>query len=158
SVPPGLIINAGTTSATTPYVKTVIINSATGVDALSPQGTYPTVWEFASWSDGGAESHTITAPANPATYTATYQNRADLSLLLAAPGGVCAGQNITYGLTVSNAGLSRATSVTLQDTLPTGATLVSVSGSGWTCSGTPVVTCTRPILDIGQAPQVTIVI
>jgi uncharacterized repeat protein (TIGR01451 family) len=158
SVPSGLTINAGTTSATTPYVHTVIINSATGLDALSPQGTFPTVWEFASWSDGGAESHTITAPVNPATYTATYQNRADLSLQMSAPGGVCSGQNITYTLTVANAGLSRASAVTLQDTLPSGATLVSVSATGWTCSGTTLVGCSLPSLDIGSAPPITIVI
>jgi uncharacterized repeat protein (TIGR01451 family) len=158
SVPSGLTINAGTTSATTPYVHTVIINSATGLDALSPQGTFPTVWEWASWSDGGAESHTITAPANPVTYTATYQNRADLSLQMSAPGGVCSGQNITYTLTVANAGLSRASAVTLQDTLPSGATLVSASGTGWTCSGTTLVGCSLPSLDIGSAPPITIVI
>ena len=28
---------------------------------------------FVSWSDGGAASHTITAPATPTTYTATYR-------------------------------------------------------------------------------------
>jgi uncharacterized repeat protein (TIGR01451 family) len=158
SAPPGLQLTAGTTTAAAPYVKTVIVNSQTGVDALSPQGAFPAVWEWSSWSDGGAESHTITAPASPATYTATYQNRADLSILMSAPEGVCEGQNITYVLTVANAGLSRAIAVMMQDTLPSGATLVNVSGMAWTCTGTAVVTCTLPTLDIGQAPLITIVV
>jgi uncharacterized repeat protein (TIGR01451 family) len=158
SAPAGLQLTAGTTTAAAPYVKTVIVNSQTSLDAPSPQGTFPIVWEWASWSDGGAQSHTITAPANPITLTATYQNRADLSIQMEAPGGVCEGQNITYVLTVANAGLSRATSVTMHDTLPSGATLVSASGSGWTCGGSPVVTCSLPTLDIGEAPPITIVV
>jgi hypothetical protein len=28
---------------------------------------------FVSWSDGLAQTHTISAPATPTTYTATYQ-------------------------------------------------------------------------------------
>jgi uncharacterized repeat protein (TIGR01451 family) len=158
SVPTGLQLTAGTTTGAAPYVKTVIVNSQTGLDAPSPQGTFPTVWEWASWSDGGAQSHTIVAPVSPVSFTATYENRADLSLAMGAPGGVCVGQNITYTLTVTNAGLSRASAITLLDTLPTGATLVSATGSTWSCSGTAIVTCTLPSLDIASAPPVTIVI
>jgi hypothetical protein len=29
-------------------------------------------WTFASWSDGGAQQHTVRAPAAPQTYTATF--------------------------------------------------------------------------------------
>ena len=32
-------------------------------------------WVFRSWSDGGAASHTITTPADPTTYTATFRRR-----------------------------------------------------------------------------------
>ena len=158
SVPTGLQLTAGTTTAAAPFVKTVIINSQTGLDAPSPQGVFPIVWEFAAWSDGGGQSHTIVAPATPASFTATYENRADLSIQMAAPEGVCEGQNIAYGLTVANAGLSRANAVSVQDTLPAGATLVSAGGTAWTCSGAAVVTCTLPSLDIGSAPVITIVI
>lgn len=31
------------------------------------------VWDFVSWSDGGASTHTITTPASAATFTATFQ-------------------------------------------------------------------------------------
>jgi hypothetical protein len=30
---------------------------------------------FVSWSDGGAQSHTVVAPAVNTTYTATYRKR-----------------------------------------------------------------------------------
>ena len=157
SVPSGLQLTAGTTTAAAPYVKTVIVNSQTSLEAISPQGTYPSVWEFASWSDGGAQSHTVVATV-PGTYTATYGNRADLSMTMDAPAGICNGSPITYTLHVANAGMSRANSVMMQDTLPAGATLVSAGGSGWTCSGTSTVTCTLPFLDIAAAPPITIVI
>jgi uncharacterized repeat protein (TIGR01451 family) len=158
SAPSGLLLTAGTTTGAAPFVKTVIVNSQTGVDAPSPQGAFPNVYEFVSWSDGGAQSHTITAPATPVTLTANFQTHADLALQLSAPAGVCQGQNITYTLTVSNAGPSRANALSLVDTLPTGATLVSAVGTGWSCSGSATVTCTLPSLDVGAAPPVTIVI
>jgi len=34
-----------------------------------------TRWHFLSWSDGGAQSHTIVAPSANTTYTATYRKR-----------------------------------------------------------------------------------
>ncbi|MGH2794936.1 MAG: PKD domain-containing protein, partial [Actinomycetota bacterium] len=30
-------------------------------------------WKWVSWSDGGARNHSITTPASPTTYTATFQ-------------------------------------------------------------------------------------
>ena len=33
-----------------------------------------TAYTFASWSDGGARQHTITVPASPATYTASFNS------------------------------------------------------------------------------------
>ena len=30
-------------------------------------------WVFSSWSDGGGKSHTITTPADPTTYVATFK-------------------------------------------------------------------------------------
>ena len=30
-------------------------------------------WRFVSWSDGGARTHTVTTPAAPTTYTATFR-------------------------------------------------------------------------------------
>ena len=156
--PSGLTLTVGTDTLTAPINKTVIVGSLNSIEALSSQGTYPTLWEFTSWSDGGARIHNITAPQTTATYTATYATLADLSITMSAPGGVCDGMPITYLLNVANAGLSRANAVSVLDTLPTDAVLVSAGGAGWTCSGTAVVSCTRPFLDVGAASLIEIVV
>jgi len=72
SVPPGLQLAVGTGSSTTPFSRTVMVNSINSVSAPPSQFLGGTNFTFASWSDGGAATHNITAPANPATYTATY--------------------------------------------------------------------------------------
>ncbi len=155
--PPGLQLSSGTLTQTAPFDQPVIANSQITIAAPSPQGAYPTIWEFAAWSDGGAASHTITASAS-AAYTATFALHADLSLAIeAAPEPVCGGLPITYTLDVANAGPSRAVSVTVVDTLPAGTSLISAGGEGWSCNGTAIVTCTRPFLDIGNAPPIQIV-
>ena len=72
SSPTGLQLVVGSTSAATPFSRTVIIGSANSVSAVSPQTLGGTTYGFSSWSNGGAQTHTITAPAAPATYTATF--------------------------------------------------------------------------------------
>ncbi len=159
SVPAGLQLNVGTAAGTTPFSRTVIVNSQNSLEAPSPQGTFPSIWDFASWSDSGAQSHTITAGASPATYTATYVTHADLSLgASASPEPVGAGAPLTYTLTIANAGPSQASSLSVTDTLPAGASFVSASGSGWSCSGTGPVTCTLPSLGIASAAPISIVV
>ena len=73
STPPGLSLAVGASSATTPFTRTVIVGSATAVSATSPQTQGAQSYAFSTWSDGGAQAHTITAPATATTYTATYQ-------------------------------------------------------------------------------------
>ncbi len=72
SEPSGLQLTAGGYSGAAPFSRTVIVGSAVGVSAPSPQSLGGTTYGFSSWSDGGAQSHTITAPAGAATYTARY--------------------------------------------------------------------------------------
>jgi len=50
----------------------VIVNSALGLNAPTPQSVGSTPYAFSSWSDGGAAAHTILAPASATTYTATF--------------------------------------------------------------------------------------
>jgi uncharacterized repeat protein (TIGR01451 family) len=68
-------------------------------------------------------------------------------------------QGATYTVTVSNAAGTAATTgtVTVTDTMPTGLTLVSMSGTGWSCSGG---TCTRSdVLSPGSSyPPVTVTV
>jgi glucose/arabinose dehydrogenase/PKD repeat protein len=59
----------------TPFSVTVVVGSANSVSAPSPQTFNKATYYFTSWSDGGPQSHTITAPAANRTYTATYRKR-----------------------------------------------------------------------------------
>jgi hypothetical protein len=75
--PGGLKLSLGvnSTAQTTPLTVTVIVGSANSVSAPSPQVVNRATYYFVSWSDGGAQSHTIVAPASATTYTATYRKR-----------------------------------------------------------------------------------
>ena len=86
---------------------------------------------------------------------------ADLQLSMSASGTFAIGTNATYALTVSNNGPYAATaSLSLVDTLPTGFTYVSGTGTGWGCAAVGrVVTCTNAsgIAIAGSAPVLSIV-
>ncbi|HEV7767757.1 MAG TPA: ExeM/NucH family extracellular endonuclease [Thermoanaerobaculia bacterium] len=95
---------------------------------------------------------------NSATATTTVEGLADLSVTkVDTPDPVTAGTNLTYTITVNNAGPSSATTVSVTDALPTGTTFVSLSSpGGWSCTtpavgGTGTVTCTNPSIPIGNS-------
>ena len=71
--PTGLNLVVGSTQATAPFSRTVIVGSANSISAPSPQTVGGTVYEFVSWSDGGAQTHNIVAGTQPGTYAATYR-------------------------------------------------------------------------------------
>jgi glucose/arabinose dehydrogenase len=70
--PSGLQLTVGSTSQTAPFVRTVIVGSANSVSAPTPQTLNGTTYNFGSWSDGGAQTHVVVAPATPTGYTASY--------------------------------------------------------------------------------------
>ena len=70
--PGGLTLTFNGTSAKGTVTRTVIVGSTNTIIAVSPQQKGNKTYTFASWSDGGAQAHNITAPASPATYTATF--------------------------------------------------------------------------------------
>ena len=72
SSPPGLQLAVGSATQAAPFARTVIIGSTNSVTAVSPQSLSGTSYQFTSWSDGGAQSHNLVAPATPATYTASF--------------------------------------------------------------------------------------
>jgi uncharacterized repeat protein (TIGR01451 family) len=83
---------------------------------------------------------------------------ADLSVSkVDSPDPVVAGSNITYTISVTNAGPDAASNVSLSDTTPAGTTFVSVTpGAGWTCpplpvGGTGTQTCTEPSVPVGTS-------
>jgi glucose/arabinose dehydrogenase len=72
TTPTGLQLGVGAGSVTAPTTRTVIVGSSNSVSAPSPQTQGGASYGFRSWSDGGARTHNVTAPATPATYTATF--------------------------------------------------------------------------------------
>jgi uncharacterized repeat protein (TIGR01451 family) len=74
-----------------------------------------------------------------------------------SPDPIYTGNQITYTVTVKNLGPNDATNIKVVDTLPSGTTFVSASGTDWTCqesSGT--VTCDLASLAVGVANPITI--
>jgi uncharacterized repeat protein (TIGR01451 family) len=93
----------------------------------------------------GSATHDTNLANNTTTVTAGVSIAGDADLSISnsgSPNPVTAGNNITYTQTVINGGPAAATTVNLTETLPTGTTAVSLTGSsGWTCNlGT--LTCT----------------
>jgi PKD repeat protein len=74
SNPTGLQLTAGPTTARAPFTITAIQNATIQLIA-SNQKYRGKNYVFVSWSDGGAQTHTIRAPATPTTYAATFQRR-----------------------------------------------------------------------------------
>ena len=74
TVPSGLPLAVGSDVRTTPFTVTVIQGSTNSVSAPSPATSNGTTYGFCYWSDAGAQSHTLVAPAAPAKYVATYKS------------------------------------------------------------------------------------
>jgi glucose/arabinose dehydrogenase/PKD repeat protein len=71
SSPSGLQLVVNGTSAATPFSRTVISGSNNSISAPAPQTLNGNTYGFASWSDGGAQTHNIIATSST-TYGATY--------------------------------------------------------------------------------------
>jgi glucose/arabinose dehydrogenase len=84
---PGLQLELDDQPVQPPHTHTGVVGMQRKLAAPSPQVVGGNVYVFASWSDGGAATHTIATPAGDTTYTATFvQLLPDLpSLPLAAP-------------------------------------------------------------------------
>nr|MDT0662359.1 PQQ-dependent sugar dehydrogenase [Micromonospora sp. DSM 115978] len=72
SSPSGLQLAFGSDTQVTPFTRTVIQGSSNTVSAVTPQTVGDTAYTFDSWSDGGGQSHVITAPTTAASYVAHY--------------------------------------------------------------------------------------
>jgi MSHA biogenesis protein MshQ len=87
---------------------------------------------------------------------------ADLGIVMTRHSQLIPLKNAVYTLTVSNGGPNAETGpITVTDTLPSGLSLVSASGAGWTCgSAGKVVTCSHPgPLDVSASlPPITLTV
>ena len=111
SEPSGLQLILGETTALTPFTGTVIVGSTNSLSAITPQMLNGTMYQFSSWSDGDAQTHSIVASPSPTTYTATYVIvQAPVSL---SPPRIRGTLSFPPVLTVGNGGWSGSTPMTL---------------------------------------------
>jgi Bacterial Ig-like domain (group 3)/FG-GAP-like repeat len=84
------------------------------------------------------------ANATSNTDSVTILPAAVLAVQKSHTGNFTQGQTAQWNITVSNTASSGMTygMISVSDTLPTGYTLNSFAGTGWSCSGTSTVTCT----------------
>jgi PKD repeat protein len=73
STPGGLQLTVNGTTGKSALSRTVIVGSTNTISAITPQTKGPKSYTFSSWSDGGAQTHTIIAPATATTFTARYK-------------------------------------------------------------------------------------
>jgi len=154
--PSGLTVTVGGASQTAPFTRRVIVGSRNSLSADSPQALGGASYVWTGWSDGGAQSHDITAPALPGTYTASYTAATDLSVAQTA--AIATGR-VTFTITTRNLGTSSASAVRIVDTLPSKLSF-SASGSSAGCafaSATRQVTCPIGTLAGGATTTTTIV-
>jgi glucose/arabinose dehydrogenase len=70
--PAGLQVTLDGQPHSTPLTVTGVVGIDREIGAVSPQTVDGTTYEFASWSDDGSDTHTISTPSSDASYTATY--------------------------------------------------------------------------------------
>lgn len=110
SSPAGLPLTFNSVAQATPYSAVSVEGFQNQFGAPSPQTLNGVSYQFVSWSDGGAQTHTIATPTDDVTYTATFK---------AAP-PASGGQAVT-SLTLFNADTDLP--LAGYDPLPSGATL-----------------------------------
>jgi glucose/arabinose dehydrogenase/PKD repeat protein len=79
SEPEGLKVGFGGETQTTPFTRAVIANSSTTLSAAAPQSRGRDSYLFAYWSDRGAATHPVAAPASR-SLTATFVKAQDVTL------------------------------------------------------------------------------
>jgi len=104
--PPGLQVVVDGLPYAGPHPFTWTVGSSHTISAPSSQsGGTGTQYVFLSWSDGGAQGHTITAPSSSTTYTANFTTQYSLTTSVDPPeGGTATPSGVNwynYGQTVS---------------------------------------------------------
>jgi glucose/arabinose dehydrogenase/regulation of enolase protein 1 (concanavalin A-like superfamily) len=70
--PAGLQVSLDGQAFTAPATIESVVGMTRSLSAPSPQPLGGTTYQFASWSDGGASTHNVNAPATNTTYTANF--------------------------------------------------------------------------------------
>jgi hypothetical protein len=86
--PPGLQITVDGTNYTASQTFNWVVGSSHTLSVASPQsGGSGRQYVYASWSDGRAQSHSITVPSSSATYTANFTTQYALTASVSPSGG-----------------------------------------------------------------------
>lgn len=75
SNPGGLQLKLDGVPVTSAFSFSAVVGQPRLIEAVSPQSSGGRNYTFASWSDGGAQQHTITVPSAAVTITAKFQKR-----------------------------------------------------------------------------------
>jgi uncharacterized repeat protein (TIGR01451 family) len=81
----------------------------------------------------------------------------DVSIVKTGPATAVPGDTFTWTLTVRNDGPVVVPTVSVTDVVPTGMTLVSATGTGWTTTSTAPLTLTMSNLAVGGTSTITVV-
>jgi hypothetical protein len=71
--PAGLKVTIDGAPQTAPFTSLSVVNMKRQIGVVTPQTLNGVTYEFDRWSDGGAATHTIDAPAQDTTYTAVFR-------------------------------------------------------------------------------------
>lgn len=148
----GTVTDQGSVISTTSYGADIDTYNVSSL--LSPGQTSATTYYSAGGDRVFLAAQIISVTSEP---------QVDLSITKSHSGSFNVGSNATYTLQVANAaGMQQVDYLTtVTDTLPTGLTYVSATGTGWTCSAVGQdVTCTHPSpLAAGSAfPDITLTV
>ena len=86
--PTGLQLRLDGQPVTAPHSFDSVVGIIRNLDAVTPQTSGTTTYQFVSWSDGGAVAHNVSTPAVATSYSATYQ--------ATTSGGTGTGLSATY--------------------------------------------------------------
>ncbi|XGV98439.1 MAG: DUF11 domain-containing protein [Leptolyngbya sp. BL-A-14] len=144
-------------------------NTVSGFDTTSPQRAFGATGGNTNTSCTGAfgdakglDIWTYVPSSAASTAVNIITNTPDETIVKAHTGNFTQGGTGTYTITVTNSG-SVATSgtVTVSDTVPTGLTPTTASGTGWTCSiAGQTVTCIRTdaLATLASYPAITLTV
>jgi glucose/arabinose dehydrogenase len=97
----GLKLSLDGQPVTSPASFTGVVGVRRAIGAPATQSLNGVSYQFVSWSDGGAATHTVATPSAAATYTATYRavagTTSQLAALAAATVRDGASANVNYG-------------------------------------------------------------
>jgi uncharacterized repeat protein (TIGR01451 family)/LPXTG-motif cell wall-anchored protein len=134
-----------------PVTITVDFSVASSVSAATVSNTANA---NSGYTDDSQNTQTV---GDTSTDTVDLKTEADLSILKDDdPDPVVAGSNLTYTMTVNNAGPSDALNVVVSDTLPAGVTLVSTAGCVEDPAGVP--TCSLGTIADGASAQYAVTV